>query len=137
MYSNIEVYRKLNTYLTNPRYMCIVPCVIINQYSSIRHSCYLIPIIPPRHHLGILKYIDSVLTLKNLHSKETTRVYLNYKLNKSRTVTFQGDIPRSTTKLSEMGQFDIDHKICNWYIDEWNHIMSQSGIDTSIHLARF
>jgi len=34
--------------------MCIVPCIIVDQDSSIRHSSDLVTIIPPRHDLGIL-----------------------------------------------------------------------------------
>lgn len=35
-------------------YMTVVPRVIVDQRGSVRHACYLVAVVPPRHHSGML-----------------------------------------------------------------------------------
>ena len=34
--------------------MCVVPSVVVHQYSPVGHGCDLVAIIPPGHDLGVL-----------------------------------------------------------------------------------
>lgn len=34
--------------------MTVVPCVVVNQRGPVGHACYLVAVVPPRHHSGVL-----------------------------------------------------------------------------------
>ena len=44
-----------HSYLSYTWYVCVVPGVVIHQYGSVCHGCYLITVIPPWHHFSILQ----------------------------------------------------------------------------------
>lgn len=35
-------------------YVTVVPRVVVDQRGSVRHACYLVAIVPPGHHSGVL-----------------------------------------------------------------------------------
>ena len=36
------------------RYVAVVPGVVIDQSGAVRHACYLVAVVPPRHHPHML-----------------------------------------------------------------------------------
>lgn len=34
-------------------YMTVVPRVVVDQRGSVGHACYLVAVVPPRHHSGV------------------------------------------------------------------------------------
>ena len=41
-------------YLSHSWYVCVIPSVVVHQYSPVGHGCDLVAIIPPGHDLGVL-----------------------------------------------------------------------------------
>lgn len=65
-------------HLSNTGDVCVVPSVVVHQDGPVRHGRDLVPVVPPRHHLGILWGVltEPIVSLSEVIKYDTRAVML-------------------------------------------------------------
>ena len=96
------------SHLPDSGYVCIIPSVVIHKNCSVCHCCYLIPIIPPRHHFGILEWINQATRFICVLSSNCRLFSVRKKLK----CHLSGVVSQPIVSLSEIVEYDSPAVSC-------------------------